>query len=94
MNRYEILLNKDEPRWIIEQRLINPNFKQYYMGEFVSTCSVSDGNGEHCPNKPEYFLEHNGREISLCEICYKNYQRGYFDQCWQRKNYGRTFYRI
>ena len=100
MNRYEILLGKkfeENPVNSIWPRNYLDNdkrFRQEFGAEFVEpTCSVSDGRGNYCPDKPVYFLN-NGKEIGLCERCYENYKRGLFDPRKQRKEYGKILYRI
>ena len=61
------------------------DFMTEYMGNFVVKCSVTNHTGIHCPNEPKHFFEHNGKEVGLCDQCYKNYNRGYYDYKYQSK---------
>lgn len=45
----------------------------------TSSCAVQDNKGNHCPDKPVNFLEHNGKTIGLCERCFNNYQNGAYN---------------
>jgi len=66
--------------WVKEIVGIDHNtFKREYMCIPVIECSVQDNNGKHCPDKPEHYFEHNGKEVGLCNRCYLNYKAGEFD---------------
>jgi uncharacterized membrane protein len=50
-----------------------------YLGNFGSqVCAITTNEGKHCPDMPEHYFEHNGKEVGLCNRCYENYQNGNF----------------
>jgi len=38
-----------------------------------SECAIVDNKGHHCQDKVVYYINHNDKEIGLCERCYQNY---------------------
>lgn len=62
-----------------KDRIDQTVFKTMYLGNFIKPeCSVQDNQGKHCPDKVSHYIEHNGKEIKLCERCYVAYKNGAF----------------
>ena len=97
MNRYDILLGKKSEkennsflRWQKGSDLTGPElYRQEYLCEFPEpTCSVSGSDGSRCPGKPKYPLKIKGKYVDLCERCYDNYRKGYFNSRRQKDEKG------
>jgi len=97
MNRYGILLGKKSEkknnsylRWQRGSDFKEPKlYRQEPLGVFVvPTCSVSGSDGSRCPGKPEYSLKIMGKYVDLCERCYDNYRKGYFNSRRQKDEKG------
>lgn len=54
-------------------------YKGKVMGECArDVCSVASLKGEHCPEVPVHTVVFDGREVYLCEKCYKNVMAGVY----------------
>jgi hypothetical protein len=64
---------------------MNHNLAREYRREFLGNwdrtqCAVQDNKGQHCPDEPVHYLEHNDVTIGLCARCFLNYQHGAFNK--------------
>ena len=65
---------------------MNNSWAQEWLGNWAKKeCDVHDRQGNHCPDEPVHYFEYKGKQVGLCERCYKNYQNGAFDESAQRK---------
>jgi hypothetical protein len=86
------VFSKDQFDYLAEYRSNYKEFQQMYLGNFVRPqCAVKSSEGEHCPEEIEHYVEINGKEVGLCERCYRNYQERINNDAIRLRN---EFYRI